>query len=139
MTTISFLLLRQIITEILFSFDVILAIILVRYLMYQRNVQEGTRWLFWPHIQGAFALLVLTIGHCFTRLWSIGTFVYMRHGGSIFELEEAFPLALIGTAVAVVGLCWIIRVLTPTSWGERGWMLALALTAAFVGTMRLIT
>lgn len=132
---LSQILLRQIINEVLLSFDIILFVILVRYITVQINQSAQMSQ---PHIQGAMALLTIFFGHAIVRGWSFATFVNIARGGGLFDLENAYPVALIGTIVTVVGLSWLIRIFTPNSWGERGWIFSVMLTALFVGLMRIV-
>lgn len=127
---------REMIAEVLLTFDVILSLILIRYLWYAR--QEYDYWWKRIHIQGAAALLVLLSGHAMIRGWSVATFINLKQGGSLFELENQLPIAFIGTIVAVVGLCWCIRIFTPDEWGEKGWIVSCFLALAFVLMMRLV-
>lgn len=134
--TISLLTVREMIAETLFALDLVFGIILLHY-VWTRS-RDYTRWWKYRHIQGAVAILVLISGHLIIRFWSIAIFVDVRRGGNVFDLENRYPVALIGTIIAVIGLCWAIRIFSPDSWGEKSWMAALAFAGLLVATMRLV-
>lgn len=138
MTTTGFglLTLREMIAETLFSFDLLFAFVLTHYLW--TRSREYVRWWRFRHVQGAMAILTIIIGHLIIRFWSIAIFIDLRRGGSIYDLENRFPVALAGTVIAVGGLCWAIRVFSPDSWGERSWIAAVAFAALVVIAMRLV-
>jgi hypothetical protein len=135
---LNFLFTRQIIAEVLLVFDLFFAGILIRYLVVKCRELGPAFWRD-PVIHGAFALLVLMVGHTIIRFWGVVIFYQLSQGANIFDMENRMPLALMGTAVAVVGMCWIIRVFSPSNWGEKSWVAACLLAGLFVGFMRLVT
>lgn len=133
---LTFMLWRQIIAETLFIFDVIFAVVLIRYLWINKS---GQPWWEQVHLQGAFAFLTLIVGHILIRGWSIVSFVAIkRQGASIFDMENWLPVSFVGTIIAVIGMIWCIRVFSPGRWGEVGWIVAVILAGCFVAAMRLV-
>lgn len=120
----------EMVTEILFIFDVILGFILSHYIW--RSWRNYSQWWRQPHLQGAIALLLLTAGHGIVRAWSLAAFWNLHNGGSLFDLENRYPISLAGTVMAVIGMCWCIRIFGPDRWGERGWIGSMLIALGFV-------
>lgn len=136
---LNFLWTRQIITEVLFIFDVAFAFILIRYLIVKRKDLNGSYWRN-KNVHAACALLtVLGVGHSILRGWSIYVFVMLSRGVPLFTLENKTPIGLIGTGISVLGMCWIIRCFSPVQWKERGWIFTMLAAGVFVFIMSFIS
>jgi hypothetical protein len=128
---------RELIAQFLFIFDLALGAMLLHYLAEQARTFE--RWWRRPAAQAAMAILTLVLGQTMVRLWSIVIFAEYRHGVGIFDLENRYPMALLGTAIAVIGLCWCIRIFSPDKWREKGWIAACVVGLLFVIVMHLVS
>ena len=128
--------LREAITQTLFVFDTVLCIILAHYIYRGRRIYSN--WWKQPQLHGAAALFVLIFGHLLVRGWGMALIIYYRRGGGIFDLENSYPVALIGTVIAVIGVCWFVRVISPPEWGERGWIGASLVSIALIGALQML-
>ena len=68
--------------------------------------------------QAAIALSVYFSGETLARGWSVLLLYSFSHGGMGWALERQLPVALVGTAIAMVGGLCAVRVFTPEIFGR---------------------
>lgn len=76
--------------------------------------------------RAAVGLFVYCFGMMLVRGWGVPLLILIKHGYPTVELENAFPVSLVGTMVAAWGIVCMARVFTPASWSWYGWALPLA-------------
>lgn len=128
---------REVIAEVLFVLGLGLVVILIHYLWITRH-NYPKQWWKLRHVQGAMAFLALMFGDSLIRGWGTLSYVALRHGHSIFDLENEYPVALAGTIVTVFGMCWCIRLFSPYVWQERSWIFSMIAAVMFVLVMQVI-
>lgn len=84
--------------------------------------------------QAALSLLVYFVGETIARGWASLLLYKLQNGRDLvatFAVEEQYPVALIGAAIAFIGAICCIRVFSPPRWG-RAWLLVVAVAGAFM-------
>lgn len=132
---LEYLVTRQVITEILFVYDMAFVIILIRYVTVGRK-RFGDQYWRTPSIWGAYYLLYHFVGVGITRAWSSFLYYGWLKGWDVFKLENQYPLAIAGTALSVIGMCGIIWVFSPDAWRHKAWIATCVVALAFVLFMR---
>jgi len=81
-------------------------------------------------VRGAIGLAVYCVGMMLVRGWSVPLLILTKHGYPTIALENAYPVSLIGTAIAMVGMYCMVRVFSPVRWSFWGWVVPGAIALA---------
>lgn len=95
------------------------------------------RWRQNMAVRGAIGTAVYCLGMLFVRGWSVPLLVLTKHGYPTIDLENAYPVSLIGTMIAMVGMYCMVRVFSPVRWSFWGWLIPVTL-AVVTGTLTVI-
>jgi hypothetical protein len=127
---------REVIAESLFVFDVGLLVFIAAHLRREfclRGFRAARARL---GNQAALAVGVHTVGLMIIRGWTTLQFYLKGIGYNPVSVEEAYPVALTGLVIAVLGMACCIRIFSPRRWGNFGWILVFSAAIGFVGWMQ---
>lgn len=80
-------------------------------------------------LQPALALACIFYGETLLR----GMFWFVRNQiNNGVGMQQSNEILVVGSIIATVGILCSIRVFSPDSWGNKGWVVSLALTVLFL-------
>lgn len=129
---LSHILARQVINNTLFILDVVLAVFLVLYIIKEGRKRGWAEAYERLGVQAAMAVLVLQIGHIVLRGWSAVLLWYYANGRDALQIENKYPVALVGAILCVIGMLCCIRIFSRERWGHWGWVFAIVFGILFV-------
>ena len=89
-------------------------------------------WYAYARNKAAIALLILFSGETIVRAWSFFLLRFYAKGVDAWPIEQRYPVALTGAVIALAGTACAVRVFSPKEWGHWGWIVSMALAAAFM-------
>lgn len=127
---------RQVIAEALLVFDLGLLCFIVVHL--RREVRRRGFALARTRLgnQAAVAVGVHILGLTLIRSWTTYLYWANESGVDTSGAEDAYPLAMVGLVIAMVGMACCIRIFSPVRWGNWGWILTFCAALGFVGFMQ---
>jgi hypothetical protein len=127
---------REIVTELLFIEDLGVILFIGLYLRaeYVAKGMYGLKRRLASKFAIGFGIYIL--GHAIVRLWSISMYLIKERETPTFELEDVYPIGLTGLLLAMIGMAFAIRVISPAPCIRWGWIAVLAASIVFVIIMR---
>jgi hypothetical protein len=104
--------------------------LLVIFIIYLRSRVDEPNWSRDIAFRGAFWLLIYFSGRTIATVWGAMLISAYAHGRNAFAIEAAYPVSLVGTGIALVGLLGVARVFSPPPIRNWGWLLTGILVAA---------
>lgn len=83
---------------------------------------EGRYWYDRLGNKAAVAIWVYMLGETISRMWGAVLTAAVLSGADSGEIENRYPIALVGACVALVGILCKVRIFTPKGWGEWLWL-----------------
>lgn len=106
-----------------------LTLMLVLMLFILKAIREDSyHWRNSMAVRGAVGMFVYCLGMGMVRAWSVPLLILTKHGYPTISLENAYPVSLVGTVIAMVGMFCMVRVFSPVSWSIWGWLVPLAVS-----------
>lgn len=132
------LVIRQIINNALFVLDIALVAFIVRHLICE--VRTGGLQYAYGRLgnQAALAILVHIVGLTMIRGWSALLLYYQGQGVDAWQIEQLYPIGIVGASIALIGMGCCIRIFSRQEWGNWGWIVSVAAAASFVIGMQVL-
>lgn len=120
---------RRVISVTLITIDVTLVGVFYTY----AYVHFDKAWRENLPVHASLALGTYFSGRLITQIWAWILLVIPAHSDFI-EVPTGLSLfvALLGTAVTIVGAAWTSYVFTPPAWRVKGWIAAIIVTGLFI-------
>lgn len=130
-------LIRELNTEILFVMDIGLLCFIVYYLYSQIKLM-GVKYAFMRMgNQAALVIGIHVLGLTIQRSWSMVMYWMRFNAIGYMLMEETYQVVLVGLAITAIGLAGTVRIFSPPSWGNYGWMTVFAAAAIFAAALHI--
>lgn len=129
---------RQVINNSLLVLDLALLIFIARHL-YRETRLTGLQAAYNRlGNQAALSIFIHVIGLTMIRGWSALLLYYQGQGVDAWQIEQLYPVGVIGLFIALVGMGCCIRIFSRAEWGHWGWVLSSAAAMMFAVGMQVI-
>lgn len=78
----------------------------------------------------ALAIATYFLGETIARGWTVAFLLATKYGNAK-PVEDQYGIALIGSAIALIGGLWMIKIFSPQRWTPWGWIFCGMLAIAF--------
>lgn len=108
----------------LFWGDITILVVMLLYILKAIRT-DPNHWRDNIAVRGAVGWFVYCMGMALVRGWNVPLLVLIKHNYPTIPLENAYPISLIGTMIAMVGMYCMVRVYSPVKWLFWGWLIPL--------------